>query len=102
MYNQLREHKQCIQVTAQADTIQRVVEEHTEVFQPNRRGASAGLPAAGGAYGASPSRKHMSALVDQAQIIYATSKLVHNRSVIPKLLNEPPAIASFDAYKSQV
>lgn len=102
----MREHKHCIQVLSHQETLTRVIDEHSEVFSP-------ATPAS--AYprkmGASPSKignlspvsaKNRSASVDQSMIIYTGPKIVFGRNILPKLLNEPPSISSFNEYKKQV
>jgi len=37
LYLQMREHKHCIQIMTEMDTIQKVKEEHSEVFSPTNR-----------------------------------------------------------------
>ena len=53
--------------------------------------------------GLSPSSiKNRSASVDQSSIIYTGPKIVFGRNILPKLLNEPATIGSFNDYKKQV
>ena len=88
-YLQMKEHKYIIQVTNKIE--RRVVEEHADVFlSSNKRGISPGLSA------------NTSHSVDQALIIYTSSKMMNNRSILPKLQNEPAAIDSYQNYKENL
>ena len=40
LYQQMREHKHCVQAFQQMDTVSRIVEEHGEVFKPAPRAQS--------------------------------------------------------------
>jgi hypothetical protein len=80
-----------------------VVEEHAEVFTNRGAASRAGSANQTNRQYLSPGAGQRPAQsVDQAQIIYTSNKLLHNRNILPKLLNEPPSIESFNDYKTQV
>ena len=105
MYQQMREHKHCLQVLQQQETLSKVIDEHSEVFSPTTApGGRGGAPHSPLKVGSvSPaSVKNRSQSVDQSQIIYTGPKIVMSRNIQPKLLNEPTTIGSFKDYRSQV
>jgi hypothetical protein len=105
MYQQMREHKHCLQVLQQQETLSKVIDEHSEVFSPTTApGGRGGAPHSPLKVGSlSPARvKNRSQSVDQSQIIYTGPKIVMSRNIQPKLLNEPTTIGSFKDYRSQV